>query len=79
MTTENVSAEHLRLFIERIEGIEEQMTGIKDDRKDVYAELKAEGFDVKTVRQIVRLRKIDKDARDEAEALMETYCSALGL
>lgn len=77
--TDNVSADQLRLFIERIENIEEQMTGIKDDRKDVYSELKGEGYDVKTVRQIIRLRKIDKDARAEAEALMETYCSALGL
>lgn len=77
--TDNVSADQLRLFIERIENIEERMNADKDDRKDVYSELKGEGYDVKTVRQIIRLRKIDKDARDEAEALMETYCSALGI
>jgi uncharacterized protein (UPF0335 family) len=79
MSTENVSAEQLRLFIERIETLEEEKKGISDDIKDVYAELKATGFDAKTVKALVKLRKMEKNARDEAEALLETYKSALGL
>ncbi len=79
MSTENVSAEQLRLFIERIETLEEEKKGISDDIKDVYAELKGTGFDIKTVKALVKLRKMEKNARDEAEALLETYKSALGL
>lgn len=77
--SDNVSAEQLRLFIERIERLEEEKSGIADDVKDVYLELKANGFDVKTCRAIVRLRRMEKNARQEAEALLETYKSALGL
>jgi len=79
MSDGNVSAEQLRLFIERIERLTEEMTGIRDDIKDVYLELKANGYDVKTVRAIVRLRKMERNARMEAEALLETYKSALGI
>ncbi len=74
-----VAAEQLRLFIERIERLEEEKKGIADDIRDVYAEAKSNGFDVKTMRSIVRLRKMEKNARDEAEALLETYKAALGL
>jgi len=75
----NVSAEQLRLFIERIERLEEEKKGVADDIKDVYAEAKATGFDSKIMRQIVRLRKMEKHARDEQDALLETYRNALGL
>ena len=75
----SVAADQLRLFIERIERLEEEIKGLQDDRKDVYLEAKANGYDVKTMRQIVRLRRIEKNARQEAEALLETYKSALGL
>ena len=74
-----VAAEQLQLFIERIERLEEEKKGLADDIRDVYAEAKSTGFDVKTMRSIVRLRKMEKNARDEAEALLETYKSALGL
>ncbi|MGF7149413.1 uncharacterized protein (UPF0335 family) [Sphingomonas zeicaulis] len=74
-----VAAEQLQLFIERIERLEEEKKGIADDVRDVYAEAKSTGFDVKTMRAIVRLRKMEKNARDEAEALLETYKTALGL
>ncbi|AHE57386.1 DUF2312 domain-containing protein [Sphingomonas sanxanigenens] len=74
-----VAAEQLRLFIERIERLEEEKKGIADDIRDVYAEAKSTGFDVKTMRSIVRLRRMEKNARDEAEALLETYKAALGL
>jgi len=79
MSTDNVSAEQLRLFIERIERLEEDKKGIADDIKDVYAEAKGTGFDAKTMRKIVALRKMDKGARQEAEALLDTYKAALGL
>ncbi|KQN25350.1 hypothetical protein ASE86_03660 [Sphingomonas sp. Leaf33] len=77
--TDNVSAEQLRLFIERIERLEEEKRGIADDIKDVYGEAKSTGFDSKTMRKIVGLRKMEKHHRDEADALLETYRNALGL
>ena len=79
MSSENVSAEQLRLFIERIETLEEEKKGIADDIKDVYAEAKGTGFDTKTMKAIVRLRKMEASARQEAEALLDTYKTALGL
>jgi uncharacterized protein (UPF0335 family) len=74
-----VAADELRLLIERIERLEEEKKGIADDVKDVYGEAKARGYDPKTMRSIVRLRRMEKNARDEAEALLETYKAALGL
>ncbi|MCW3846244.1 DUF2312 domain-containing protein [Sphingomonas sp. LB-2] len=77
--SDSISAEQLRLFIERIERLEEEKKGIADDIKDVYAEAKSTGFDTKTMRAIVKLRKMEKHHRDEAEALLDTYKAALGL
>jgi len=79
MAEGSVAADELRLLIERIERLEEEKKGISDDVRDVYAEAKARGYDAKTMRAIVRLRKMEKNARDEAEALLETYKAALGL
>ena len=79
MSSENVSAEQLRLFIERIETLEEEKKGMADDIKDVYAEAKGTGFDTKTMKAIVRLRKMEASARQEAEALLDVYKTALGL
>ena len=79
MAEGTVAADQLRLFIERIERLEEEKKGIADDVRDVYAEAKARGYDPKTMRAIVRLRKMEKNARDEAEALLDTYKAALGL
>ena len=79
MAEGTVAADQLRLFIERIERLEEEKKGIADDVKDVYAEAKANGYDTKTMRKIVALRKMEKHARDEADALLETYRNALGL
>ena len=59
--------------------MEEDKKGIADDIKDTYAEAKGTGFDTKTMRAIVRLRKMEKAARQEAEALLDTYKTALGL
>jgi uncharacterized protein (UPF0335 family) len=77
--SDNVAADQLRLFIERIERLEEEKKGMADDIRDVYAEAKSQGYDSKTMRAIVRLRKMEKAARDEQAALLETYQLALGL
>lgn len=75
----NNSSEALRGFIERIETLEEEKKGIADDIKDVYAEAKGTGFDTKTMREIIRLRKMEASARQEKFALLQTYATALGL
>jgi uncharacterized protein (UPF0335 family) len=77
--TEAVDDKRLLLFIERIERLEEEEKGTNDDVKDVYGEAKSVGYDTKTMRQIVRLRKMERNARDEADALLDTYKIALGL
>jgi uncharacterized protein (UPF0335 family) len=77
--TDNVSAEQLLQFIERVERLEEEKRSFMDDIKDVYSEAKSTGFDVKTMKAIVRLRKMEKHHRDEADMLLETYRNALGL
>lgn len=79
MSIANPSAEQLRLFIERIETLEEEKKGITDDIKDVYSEAKGTGFDTKTMKKIVALRKMDAMARQEGDALLETYRVALGI
>ena len=71
--SDNVAAEQLRLFIERIERLEEEKKGMNDDIRDVYLEAKSQGFDSKTMRSVIKLRKMEKDARDEMDALLETY------
>lgn len=75
----NSSGEILRLFVERIERLDEERKGVSDDIKDVFSELKSQGFDVKTMRSILKLRKMEKDARDEMDALLDTYRVALGM
>ncbi|AEI37947.1 MAG: DUF2312 domain-containing protein [Zymomonas mobilis subsp. pomaceae] len=77
--SEHIAADQLRLFIERIERLEEEKKGMADDIRDVYLEAKSQGFDAKTMRSVIRLRKMEKDARDEMDALLETYRNALGL
>lgn len=77
--SDNISADQLRLFIERIERLEEEKKAMADDIKDVYAEAKSTGFDTKTMRECVKLRKMEKHARDEREALLDTYKAALGM
>ena len=74
-----VAGERLKSFIERIERLEEEKKALADDIRDVYAEAKANGFEVKVMRQIVKIRKMDKDDLDEQEALLETYMRALGM
>ncbi len=74
-----IAAQRLRSFIERIERLEEEKAALVADVREVYAEAKGDGFDVKTMRQIVRLRKMDSSDRAEQEALLDLYKSALGL
>lgn len=71
--------DHLKAFIERIERLEEEKKAIADDIRDVYAEAKANGFDVKAMRAIVRLRRQDPQQRKEEAAILETYMHALGM
>ena len=78
-TSETVAAGQLRSFIERIERLEEEKQTISEDIKEVYAEMKGTGFDTKAVRTIVRLRKKDQAEREEEEAMIELYKTALGM
>ena len=71
--------DHLKAFVERIERLEEEKKALADDIRDVYAEAKGNGFDVKALRTIVRMRKEDVDERKEHEAILETYMHALGM
>ncbi len=74
-----IAAQRLRSFIERVERLEEEKAALAADIREVYAEAKGDGFDVKTLRQIVRLRKLDSSDRAEQEALLDLYKTALGL
>src|ERR1700675_1804641 len=71
--------DQLKAIIERIERLEEEKKTISDDVRDVYAEAKGNGFDVKALRAIVRLRKQDPDARAEHEAILGVYLHAMGM
>ncbi|WP_430911933.1 DUF2312 domain-containing protein [Methylobacterium sp. sgz302541] len=75
----SVAADQLKSIIERIERLEEEKAGIAGDIKDVYAEAKANGFDVKVLRKIVSMRKRDHSEREEEEAILELYLQALGM
>lgn len=75
----NLSADQLRLFIERIERIEEDQKGLADDKRDVYAEAKSTGFDVKALRTVIKRRAADRAALQEQDALVELYEGAVGL
>jgi uncharacterized protein (UPF0335 family) len=74
-----IAVERLRSFVERIERLEEEKAALAADIREVYAEAKSTGFDVKTMRQVIRLRKLDRDDRQEQEHLLDLYKQALGL
>lgn len=74
-----VSGERLRQYIERVERLTEEKSGISDDIKDIYAEAKSAGFDTKVMRQVVKLRCMDAQKRMEQEELLELYKAAIGL
>ena len=74
-----VAREQLRSIVERIERLEEEKKSISDDIKDVYGEAKANGFDTKVLRQVVRMRKQDTSERQEQDAIRDLYLHALGM
>ena len=74
-----VAGQRLRSFIERIERLEEEKTALMEDIKEIYAEAKGVGFDAKTMRKIVSLRKLDTEKRREADELLDLYKSAIGM
>ena len=78
MSTNSVDAGHLRAFLERIERLEEEKRAISDDIKEVFAEAKGTGYDVKIMRKIISLRRMDRDKRREEEEILELYLAALG-
>jgi len=71
--------DQLKSIVERIERLEEEKKTLADDIRDVYAEAKGNGFDVKALRTIVKLRKQDANERREQETILETYMHALGM
>jgi uncharacterized protein (UPF0335 family) len=78
-TAHRFAKDQLKAFVERVERLEEEKKAIADDVRDVYAEAKANGYDVKALRTVVRLRKQDVNERKEHEAVLETYMHALGM
>jgi uncharacterized protein (UPF0335 family) len=74
-----VAVERLKSFIERIERLEEEKRGLSGDIKEVYAEAKGSGFEPKIMRQIIKLRRMDKEEVDEEESLLDLYKRALGM
>ncbi len=75
----DIANDALRLLVERIERLEEEKKGIADDIRDVYSEAKAHGYDTKIMREVIKLRRMEKSDRDERQALIETYGEQLGL
>lgn len=78
-TPENFAKERLKTLIERVERLEEEKSELASDIRDVYAEAKSTGFEPKVMRQIIRLRKMDSEARMEQEELLDLYKSSLGM
>ena len=71
--------EHLKSFIERLERMDEEIKALNDDKRDIYAEAKGCGFDVKAIREILKIRRLDADTRAEHEAIVDLYMQALGM
>ena len=74
-----VSGQRLKSYLDRIDRLEEEKKGLADDIKDIYAEAKGVGFDTKTIRKLVKLRKMDTEKRREEDELLELYKAAVGL
>lgn len=78
-TPGGIAVDRLRSFIERIERLEEDKAAITADIRDVFAEAKGEGFDVKILRQVLKLRRMDRNDRQEQQELVDLYMAALGM
>jgi uncharacterized protein (UPF0335 family) len=74
-----IAGDRLKSFVERIERLEEERRALSGDIKEVYAEAKGNGFDIKIMRQVIRLRRMDKEDLDEQDALIDIYKRALGM
>ncbi len=74
-----IAVEHLQSFVARIERLEEEKAALAADIREVYAEAKSTGFDTKTMRKVIAIRKLDRAERQEQEALLDTYLHALGM
>ena len=72
-----IAGDQLRAFVERIERVEEEIKALTEDKKDIYAEAKGQGFDVKIVREVIRIRKQDQKELDEQATLLDVYLRAL--
>ena len=79
MAKSGFAKDHLRSLIERVERLEEEKAALTADIREVYAEAKGQGFDTKIMRQVVRLRKLDRADRQEQEAILDLYMGALGM
>jgi uncharacterized protein (UPF0335 family) len=79
MAKSGFAAGQLKSLVERIERLEEEKAALAEDIREVYAEAKGNGFDVKIMRQVVRIRKMETADRQEAEAVLDLYLSALGM
>lgn len=77
--SDSVAADQLRAFVERVERIEEEIKALNTDKSELYAEAKGNGFDVPTIKKVVRIRKMDEADRQEADAMLALYLSALGM
>ena len=75
----SISSEQLKSFVEQIESLEEEKSKVGDSIKDIYAVAKGTGFDIKVIRQLIRVRKLEKQERLEQEELLELYMKALGM
>ena len=75
--TVGIAGDRIRSFIERIEQIDEEIKALNEGKKEVFSEAKGEGFDVKVLKEVLRLRKQDKDERDEHESLLDLYLKAM--
>lgn len=76
--TNEIEPNRLKSIIERIERLEEEESALRSDKKEVYAEAKATGFDTKILKQVIKLRKMTSEDRNEQEMLLDTYISSLG-
>jgi uncharacterized protein (UPF0335 family) len=72
-----IAGDRIRSFVERIERVEEEIKALNEGKKEIFAEAKGDGFDVKVLKEIIRLRKQDKDERDEHESLLDLYLRAM--
>jgi uncharacterized protein (UPF0335 family) len=75
--TVGIAGDRIRSFIERVEHIDEEIKALNEGKKEVWSEAKGEGFDVKVLKEVLRLRKQDKDERDEHESLLDLYLKAM--